>query len=141
MKTAEIALNERGLKVTSQRMLILETIRRSHGHVDADEVFLQIRKKLPRISLSTVYRTLQRFKELGLIDELHFAEEHHHYELKPATEHYHLICMGCGRVTEFHFPLHEVLKKQVPEARDFEISGSEVTLTGYCQDCRESKKG
>jgi len=141
MKTAELELNERGLKVTSQRMLILETIRRSRGHVDADEVFLQIHKKQPRISLSTVYRTLQRFKELGLIDELHFAEEHHHYELKPATEHYHLVCLGCGRVIEFEFPLHSTLEKNVPEARDFEITGSEVTLTGYCHDCRSKRNG
>ena len=83
MKKTKQELNRRGLRATNQRALILEAIRRSEGHVDADEVYRTIHKKQPRISLSTVYRTLQRFKELELIDELHFMQEHHHYELKP----------------------------------------------------------
>jgi Fe2+ or Zn2+ uptake regulation protein len=136
MKATRQTLNERGLKITNQRTVILEAIRHSPGHVDADEVYRSIHRRLPRVSLSTVYRSLQRFKELGLIDELHFAEEHHHYELKPAREHYHLVCLECGRVTEFQYPLVSALKKNVPEARDFAITGSEITLTGYCADCR-----
>jgi len=132
-------LTGRGLRATSQRGLILDVIRRRGGHLDADEIHREARKREPRISLSTVYRTLQRFKELGLIEELHLDEGHHHYEMKPTTEHHHLVCLGCGRVVEFCYPLAERLKKGVSEIRDFEIRSGEITLSGYCPECRKKR--
>jgi len=129
-----------GLRITSQRALILEIIRRGQGHLDADEVYRRARQKQPRLSLSTVYRTLQTLKRLGLVDEVHFDEDHHHYEVRPATEHHHLVCLGCGRVIEFKYPLARLVKKNVLEARDFEIAGSEVRITGYCLACRRNMK-
>lgn len=128
-----------GLRITNQRALILEVIRQGEGHLDADEVYRRARQKQPRLSLSTVYRTLQTLKKLGLVDEVHFDEDHHHYEVKPATEHHHLVCLGCGRVVEFQYPLARLVRKNVPEARDFEIAGSEVRITGYCPACRQKK--
>ena len=133
-------LNITGMRVTSQRALILEVIRRGQGHLDADEVYRQARKKQPRLSLSTVYRTLQTLKKLGLVEEVHFDETHHHYEIKPPAEHHHLVCIGCGRVFEFQYPLARLVKKNVTEARDFEITGSEVRMTGYCPNCRQERK-
>ena len=132
------ALNVTGLRVTNQRALILEIIRR--GHLGADEIYRQARGKQPRLSLSTVYRTLRMFKKLGLVEELHFDEGHHHYEVKPATEHHHLLCLGCGKVIEFNRPLSRYLKRNVPEARDFDIIETEVRMTGYCPKCRHSRK-
>jgi Fur family ferric uptake transcriptional regulator len=132
-------LNSAGLRSTNQRALILEIIRQRQGHLDADEVFRRARSKQSRISLSTVYRTLQKLKQLGLIEELHFDETHHHYELKPAIEHHHLVCQGCGRIIEFEYPLSRLIKRKVPEAKDFEITGSDVQITGYCSTCRENK--
>src|SRR4030042_5762402 len=79
------ALNVPGLRITSQRALILEVIRHGEGHLDADEVYRRAREKKPRLSLSTVYRTLQMLKKLDLIEELHFDEEHHHYEIKSSA--------------------------------------------------------
>ena len=134
------ALHVPGLRITSQRSLILDVIRHGEGHLDADEVYRQAREKQPRLSLSTVYRTLQTLKKLGLVEEVHFAEEHHHYEIKPATEHHHLVCLGCGRVVEFKYPLARLIKRNVTEAKDFEIISSEVRMTGYCPTCRENRK-
>jgi len=71
-------LNTAGLRVTSQRALILEIVRRGQGHLDADEIYRQARRKQPRLSLSTVYRTLQTLKKLGLVEEVPFDEGHHH---------------------------------------------------------------
>ena len=133
-------LNVPGLRVTSQRALILEIIRRGKGHMDADEVYRQAREKQPRLSLSTVYRTLQRLKKLGLIEELHFDEEHHHYEAKPSSEHHHLLCLGCGKVVEFRSPLSRYIKRNVPEAKDFEITDTELRMTGFCSKCRQERK-
>src|SRR3989304_10031371 len=124
-------LNTAGLRNTTQRTLILDIIRRGQGgHLDADEVHRQAKRKQPRLSLSTVYRTLQKLKGLGLIEELHFDEAHHHYEIKPPTEHHQLLCMGCGKVIEFKYPLARLVKKNDIEAKDFEITGSEVRMTG-----------
>ena len=134
------ALNENGLKITSQRALILEVIRHGEGHMDADEVYRQARKKQPRLSLSTVYRNLQTMKRLGVLEEVHLDETHHHYEIKSPTEHYHLVCLGCGRVIEFQYPLTRLVKRNITAAKDFEITGSEFSLTGYCPACRESKR-
>ena len=134
-------LNTAGLRNTTQRALIMDIIRHGQGeHLDADEVYRQAKRKQPRLSLSTVYRTLQKLKGLGLIEELHFDEAHHHYEIKPPTEHHHLLCLGCGKVIEFKYPLARLVKKNAIEAKDFEITGSEVRMTGYCADCQESKK-
>ena len=132
------ALNVTGLRATSQRALILEIIHR--GHLDANEIYRQAQGKQPNISLSTVYRTLRMFKKLGLVEELHFDEEHHHYEVKPSAEHHHLVCLDCGRVVEFQYPLARLVKRNVTEAKDFEITGSEVRMTGYCPKCRQERE-
>lgn len=129
-----------GLRITNQRALILEIIHHGQGHLDADEVYRRARDKQPRLSLSTVYRTLRRFKELGLIEEVHFDEAHHHYELKPLVEHHHLVCLGCGQVIEFHYPLSRYVKRNVPEAKDFEVVETEIRMTGYCPRCRQDRK-
>ncbi|MEE8599357.1 MAG: transcriptional repressor [Dehalococcoidales bacterium] len=128
------------IKFTNQRALILEIIHHGEGHLDADEVYRRARDKQPRLSLSTVYRTLRRFKELGLIEEVHFDEAHHHYEVKPLAEHHHLLCLGCGRVIEFHYPLSRYVKRNVPEARGFRVVETEIRMTGYCPGCRQDKK-
>jgi Fe2+ or Zn2+ uptake regulation protein len=133
-------LNTAGLRSTAQRSLILDIIRQGHGHMDADEVYRQAKKKQPRLSLSTVYRTLQRLKALGLVEELHFDEAHHHYEIKHPAEHHHLTCLGCGQVIEFQYPLTRLVKRNVPEAKEFDITQVELHMAGYCEQCRKNKK-
>ena len=140
LESTRRVLNAPGLRVTSQRALILEIIKRGQGHLDADEIHRQAQKKQPRLSLSTVYRTLQTLKKLGLIEELHFDEEHHHYELKPPTEHHHLACLGCGKVVEFQYPLARLIKRNVSEVKDFEITDTELRMAGYCPECRQERK-
>jgi len=140
LSTSRKALNNAGMRATHQRALIMEIIRQGRGHLDADEIYRRARQKEPRLSLSTVYRTLQILKKLNLVEELHFDEEHHHYEVKPSAEHHHLVCLGCGRVIEFRYPLSRYLKKNVPEVKDFDITETEVLMTGYCAQCRQSQK-
>ncbi len=139
-EAARRVLNATKLRITNQRALILGIIRRGQGHLDVDEVYRQARKKQPRLSLSTVYRTLGILKRLGLVDEVHFDEAHHHYEMKPPTEHHHFACLGCGRVVEFRYPLVRLVKRRVAEVKDFEIINTELRMTGYCEQCRRERK-
>ncbi len=139
-KASRDALNAVGTRITSQRALILDIIHQGRGHLDADEIYRQARSKQPRLSLSTVYRTLQALKKQGLVEELHFDDAHHHYEAKPTTEHHHLVCLGCGRVIEFQYPISRHVKRNVAEARDFTIVDTEIRMTGYCARCRPGRK-
>jgi Fe2+ or Zn2+ uptake regulation protein len=133
-------LNTAGLRSTTQRSIILDIIRQGQGHLDADEVYRQAKEKQPRLSLSTVYRTLQKLKSLGMIEELHFDEAHHHYEIKHPAEHHHLSCISCGKVIEFQYPLTRLVKKHVPEAKEFDITQVELHMAGYCESCGKNKK-
>jgi len=142
-KTSELdrkVLKSVGARLTSQRALILEIIRQGHSHLDADEIHQQARQKQPRLNLSTVYRTLRKLKELGLVDELHFDEAHHHYELKQPAEHHHLVCVECGKVVEFKCKLCPGMREEVAREKDFEVTGVEVHMTGICSKCRRKKK-
>jgi len=140
LATDRRALSVAGLRVTNQRALLLEIIRRGEKHLDAYELYRCAREKEPRLNLSTVYRALQKFKELGLVEEVHFGEAHHHYEVKQSSEHHHLVCLGCGRVVEFECPLTCQVRKGVAETTGFEITSSKVRMTGYCPQCRQGKK-
>lgn len=117
--------------------MILEIIQQGKGHLDADEIYRRARAIQPRLSLSTVYRTLKAFKEPGLIEKLHFDDSHHHYEMRSTRKHHHLICLGRGKVIEFQYSLK--LKRSVPEVKDFEIVDAELRLAGYCPQCRQEK--
>ncbi len=125
-----------GKRNTNQRRLLLNIITKSAGHLDADELYRLARAYEPSISLSTVYRNLKLFKKLGMVEERHFAEEHHHYEPKAMTKHHHLICLGCGEVIEFVSPLAEKMKQQIAAKKDFVITDTEVRMKGYCARCK-----
>lgn len=129
-------LGEAGRRTTNQRALILDVLNSEPGHLDADDVYRLAKERDPRLSLSTVYRTLGLLKKLGQVEELHLAEEHHHYEAKGGSEHYHLICLGCGKVVEFASALAAELRAEQERESGFVVSGVHMDLTGYCGECR-----
>ncbi len=126
-----------GQRMTSQRRLLLELIEESNEHLAADELFRRAKEKDSRISLSTVYRNLQLFKQEGLIKERHFLDEHHHYETDDLGEHCHLVCRRCGRILEVDNPLIGRLKSSVSDAVRFQTTDIEITMQGYCRRCQE----
>jgi Fe2+ or Zn2+ uptake regulation protein len=134
------ALRNSGLRATRQRLLILEMIRQGRGHLDANEIFRRALAKMPHLNLSTVYRNLQKLKELGFIEEFHFDENHHHYEMKLVNEHHHLMCLGCGRIIEFSYNLAKYVTENVAEAEKYLVTKSEVHMSGYCPDCQNKLK-
>jgi len=121
---------------TEQRELIREILQHTDKHLDADEVYQQAREKSPSISLSTIYRNLQLFKEMGLVEEHQFGSRRY-YESAPQAEHHHLVCLGCGRVFEFKCPSTERLKSTINEKEGFRVTVAEVRLSGYCPECQE----
>ena len=141
MLVVEMATNslniESSKRATSQRQMLMELIQEAEGHLDADELYQRARHKQPTLSLSTVYRSLKLFKELGLVEEHQFDGARRYYETKPGTRHHHLVCLGCGRIIEFKCPTTERLKARIGREIGFEVTEAEVRLTGYCSDCRQ----
>lgn len=126
---------------TKQRQVLLRIIQQTEGHLDANEIYQQARQKSPSISLSTVYRSLQLFRELGLIEEHQFDGTRRCYETTPRSKHHHLVCLGCGRIFEFTCPSAEGLKSRINREEGFKVTDAEVRLVGYCPECQQRLSG
>lgn len=125
----------KGRSVTAQRQLLLSLIRKTGGHISAKELFRQASRKNESISLATVYRTLQLFKELGLVEERRLGQVYCHYEVKESADHQHLVCRSCGKVIEFQSPLLSQLVEKLQRDHDFSLTKIELYMEGYCQQC------
>ena len=133
---SERRLRAAGKRITSQRRLVVDILAESSGHLDAADIYELGRQRDPRLSLSTVYRTLSMLKETGVVRELHLDDEHHHYELDGEDEHSHLVCRGCGRIIEVDSTAFAQAASDLGAAHDCEIASAQVELSGYCAECR-----
>ena len=136
------AVGERRLRaarkrITPQRKLILGILAGADGHLDAHDIYERGRSQDPRLSLSTVYRTLGLLKETGVVRELHLDQDHHCYELDGKDGHSHLVCLSCGHVIEVDSEPFAEAATAVGEAHGFEIASAQVELAGYCARCKQ----
>ncbi len=138
--TARWAINSSGGRMTSQRATLLSIIQESAEHLDAEEIHRRARDRGERVSLSTVYRTLDLLKRLKLVDELHLWDEHHHYESRTAQEHCHLLCRVCGGVTEISGSVVRQMKSMVGKQHGFQIERAQVDFEGVCEECRARRR-
>jgi len=128
-----------GYTQTKQRQLLLGLIRESEGHLDARELFRLAAGKDSSISPATVYRSLNLFKRLGLIDEKRLGQAHCYYEARHSHQHQHLVCSGCGKVIDFECPLGDMIDK-VKREHGFTVTRAEVYLEGCCSQCAIKKE-
>jgi Fur family ferric uptake transcriptional regulator len=129
-------LSRKGLKNTSQRMIILETFLASDSHYSTEELYLKLRAEHPRIGYATVHRTLKLFAECGIAAERHFGDGQARYEPVHEEEHHdHLVCRACGVIIEFEDPQIEQLQEKVAAAHNFTIQTHRLELYGLCADC------
>ena len=125
----------KGRPVTAQRQLLLSLLKNAGGHISAKELYRQASRKNDSISLATVYRTLQLFKELGLVEERRLGQLYCRYEVKSSIEHQHLVCRACGKVIEFESPLIRKLVEALKQEHGFDLTKVDLYMEGYCQDC------
>jgi len=121
--------------LTNQRKLLLELLRETKEHIDAKELYRRASVRDRSISPATVYRSLNFFKQLGLIDERRLGKVCCYYEIKHSPEHQHLVCRGCGKVIEFESPLVRKLMDTVQEKYGFKATKAELYFEGCCQQC------
>lgn len=129
-----------GRRLTSQRRLVLDVLRASNEHIDAETIYARARTRDPDIGLATIYRTLAVLKEMGLVEEHRLGEEHGHYEAK-SEPHYHFTCLGCGKVIEFDTPLMEQIQRKLSEQEGVSITSAHLHLSGYCAECQNKTGG
>jgi Fur family ferric uptake transcriptional regulator len=131
-------LTLRGVRITGQRKILVETIQESGRHLDAAGLLELARRRDPGINRATVYRTLDLLKKLRLIDELdlmHLDGEKHFYEAKTTIDHMHLACFECGRIEEFTSPVFERLKAEISRQKGFHIRVARLEVGGRCSRC------
>jgi len=91
------------IRFTNQRQVILEELRKVTSHPTAYEIYLMVRRRLPRISLGTVYRNLDFLARCGMIQQLELKGTQKRYDGNP-TPHYHIRCFNCGRIEDIDLP-------------------------------------
>jgi Fur family transcriptional regulator, ferric uptake regulator len=133
----------KGVRLTSQRRALIETIQHADGHLDAASLLELARRRDPNIDRATVYRTIELLKRLGLIDELdlmHLNGEKHYYEVKTQKDHLHLACFRCGEIEEFSSPTFERLKREIGARNEFDIQVMRLEVGGLCRKCAARQK-
>ena len=123
-------------RMTRQRRVILEELAKMHSHPTADELFERARRRLPRISLGTVYRNLQVLCSCGLIHGFSLQGQPRRFDVEPAS-HNHIRCVRCGRVDDLP-PLPDFGLDWPAEATaGYRILGFHLCFEGLCPDCRK----
>lgn len=130
-------LEAKGLKLTSERKIILKEIFSAHDHFEAEDILVRTRNKGERVSKDTIYRTLPILVEAGLIREVGLGERHGHYEHMLSQEHHdHLVCLKCNKVTKFSNGTIEQIQDKVCKEIGFRAQKHNLTIFGICKKCR-----
>ena len=129
-------IRQMGLKVTQQRIVILEALSAGRAHVTAQEVFEIVNVKHPEIGFATVYRFLRKMAEQKLVTEVRMGGLPARYELTPRRHHDHLTCVSCGQIVEFESQAIELLQEQVAKAHNFRLTHHVLELYGICPNCQ-----
>ena len=125
-----------GLKVTHQRVAILEALSSGRVHVTAQEVFEAVSKTHKDIGFATVYRFLRKMVEKKIVTEVRMGGLAARYELTPRGHHDHLTCLGCGKLVEFENNEIERLQEKVARDNGFKLTGHVLELYGLCHKCQ-----
>jgi len=130
-----------GLRTTRQREIIMDELRKSRSHPTADEMYEMVRRRLPRISLGTVYRNLEVLSDCGMIRKLEIGGTQKRFD-GIAGAHYHLLCTRCGRIEDLPLDAMPEISKALgrKKIRDFEIREHRVAFLGLCPKCRDGKR-
>jgi len=133
-------IRDLGLKVTSQRLLILEIVRNGASHFTAQDVFEKVAARNPDIGFATVYRFLRTLSEHNYVSEVRMGGMPARYEWAGKRHHDHLTCVSCARIVEFENSEIESLQERVAKQFGFVLTDHVLELYGVCQECRRKEK-
>ncbi len=126
------------MRTSSVDLIILDVLNQEHTHLTSNDVYEQLRERLPAVAPSTIYRALERLAKQGKVSVSDMGVGAEVYEAVGREIHHHLVCQRCGRV----FPLDQdcvgAFFKQVGQKNDFEVTTNHLILFGICRECRET---
>jgi Fur family transcriptional regulator, ferric uptake regulator len=132
-------LRERGHRLTPQRLAILQILKDDGGHLSPAEIFERAVKRMPGLTETTVYRTLDFLAQNGLVLIAHVGDGRLVYEIS-SHNHHHLICHECGTTIEIEPYFLETVYNQVREKTGFTIDQWHVTFFGVCPGCAQASQ-
>ena len=130
-------LSELGYRLTPQRIMVLSAIEDSDDHISAEEIYAQIVAKYPQVNISTVYRTLELLKRLGLVTETDLGGGRVRYHSAEKGHHHHLVCEKCGTIIDIDESTLARLQDVLLHRYNFSARLSHVAIFGRCANCRK----
>jgi Fur family ferric uptake transcriptional regulator len=130
-----IVRQNQNLRMTRQRQCILEELRKTRSHPNAEEVCQLVRRHLPRISLGTVYRNLEILSNCGMIQKLELAGWQRRYD-GTVENHYHIRCAVCGRLQDLPLETLDFDLDSIRRKTDFEVYSHRLEFFGLCPECK-----
>jgi len=121
-------LKENGAKLTGPRKIILEKLSNSSRPLTLREIYYEC----GNIDFASVYRTLKLFNEVGIVEEINFADSKVRFELTSKKHHHHVICSECGEIKEL--PL--CLLTEIEKITDYKITKHSFEFLGICPKCK-----
>ena len=120
---------------TTQRMLVYDELRNSCAHATAAEIYKIVRQRVPRLSLSTVYRNLEILCAEGLVKKIEGSARETRYDAL-IERHYHLHCVECGRLEDVADPVVVKVEGKIRSAAGWDVAPPQVEFPGLCPNCR-----
>ena len=134
-------LRNKGHKITPQRLAIARILAESKGHPSVENIYDQIKKDFPTMSLATVYRNIFLIKSLGEVLELGFPDGSNRYDGNKPYPHPHVICIQCKKIVDPHLDSLDEMKKEVESETRFKILNHRLDFFGICSKCMAKKGG
>lgn len=134
-------LSSKNLKLTEERKVVLREIFLHPGHLEAEDLWHNLRKKNKRASRATVYRTLDLLVDSEMVRKVDLGHGHSHYEhVLGYAHHEHMICLKCGKVIEFSDEAMEKALNQLCKKKKFGHTSHRFEILGHCENC-EGQRG
>lgn len=127
------------IRLTMQRQILLEELKKAKNHPTACELYDMVRKRLPRVGLGTVYRNLELLAESGTIVKLEVGGSQKRFDAD-IEPHYHIRCSHCSRVENIEMDIIQNIVEAASKKTSYNIIGHHVEFSGECPDCQRKRK-
>ncbi|AOY76351.1 Fur family transcriptional regulator [Clostridium formicaceticum] len=137
MDTLVKLLKDNNCKITPQRIAIYQAVKDSDEHPNAETIYKKLAPTYPTISLATVYKSLELFSGLGLIQVINIGENSFRYDSNTAS-HPHVVCTNCQKVEDLDNEFFKHLSKRVESLTNYQIMNQHLCFYGICPFCTPS---
>lgn len=127
-------LRHNGLRATGQRLVILRALARL-GHATMEQLLEATQRELPNLQLSTIYRAVETLTAHGLVSHTHLTGATPTYQLASHGDHAHLVCRGCGSVTQMDDAVARRFTAEIAAVHGFDVDFGHLSVFGRCADC------